>query len=167
MKIKREAQVNDYLTEALLQLMKKKPYREITITELCEKAGVTRMSFYRNFADKEDILKKWISAVTADFLTDSGISYKNDSTRTYFTKLFTHMQNYTDICISLHQAGLMHLVKDEFDNVFLTLHRDEYDDYKSFFLAGGVYNIFLMWLMRGCRETPAELAEKLTNLLEK
>ncbi len=91
MKIKREAFVNEYITEALLMLMKKKAYKDITITEICTKAGVTRMSFYRNFESKEDILRRWITDITDRFLTVSGISYKNDSPREYFVKLFTHI----------------------------------------------------------------------------
>jgi len=167
MKTRREALANEYLTEALLRLMEKKNYRDITITELCEKAGVTRMSFYRNFDSKEDILREWISGVTASFLLDSNISYKNDSPREYFSKLFHHMRKYSGVCTTLYQMGLIHLVKDEFDTVFLTLHGHEYDDYKSYFLAGGVYNVFLLWLINGCRETPEELAEKMTGILER
>ena len=33
----------------ILQLMEKKPFSEIKISELCERAGVSRISFYRNF----------------------------------------------------------------------------------------------------------------------
>ena len=50
MKVKREALVSAYITEALLILMKKEKYKDITITEICEKAGTTRMSFYSKFS---------------------------------------------------------------------------------------------------------------------
>lgn len=56
MKTKREALAEAYITEALLILIQKKNYRDISITEICAKAGVTRMSFYRNFRCKEDVL---------------------------------------------------------------------------------------------------------------
>ena len=167
MKIKREAWVGEYITEALLLLMRKKDYKDISITEICEKAGVTRMSFYRNFESKEDILKKWTTDVTDSFLIDSGISYKNDSTKEYFVKLFSHMKHYQDICLALSEAGLMHIVKDQFDRVFLEIHRNEYDDYKSYFLAGGIYNVFHLWLTKGCKESPDELADRLESILEK
>ena len=74
MKVKREALVDEYIIEALLLLMKKKEYKDISITEICERAGVTRMSFYRNFDSKEDILKKWLTRITDSFLVISGIS---------------------------------------------------------------------------------------------
>ena len=167
MKIKREALVGEYITDALLFLMKKKAYKDISITEICEKAGVTRMSFYRNFDSKEDVLRKWVTAVTDNFLKVSGISYKNESTEVYFTKLFTHMEQHKAICLAMYQADLIHIIKEQFDHVFIELHRDEYDDYKSYFLAGGIYNVFLLWLMGGCRERPEELAGRLESILVK
>ena len=36
------------LTKALLSLLKKKKLHEITISELCNKAGLSRLSYYRN-----------------------------------------------------------------------------------------------------------------------
>ena len=167
MKVKREALVSAYITKALLILMKKEKYKDITITEICEKAGTTRMSFYRNFSSKEDILKKWVTEITDNFLLISGISYKTDSSRVYFIKLFTHMEQHKAICLSLYEANLIYLVKEQFDRVFVSIHHNEYDDYKSYFLSGGIYNVFLLWLMNGCKESPQELAGRLENLLTK
>ena len=42
--------------QALTELMREKEYREITVTELARKAGVSRMACYRNFSSKDDIL---------------------------------------------------------------------------------------------------------------
>ncbi|MCR5295610.1 MAG: TetR/AcrR family transcriptional regulator [Lachnospiraceae bacterium] len=167
MKPKREALVGDYIEEALLLLMKTKDYGAVSITEICKKAGVTRMSFYRNFESKEDILKKWVGSITASFLADSRISYKNNSSREYFIKLFTHMEQHKDTCLSLYKAGLIYIVKEQFDRVFLEIHEDEYDEYKSFFLAGGIYNVFLLWLINGCRESPSEIADRMENIFKK
>ncbi len=44
------------LYTALRRLMDRKPFREISITELVEEAKVSRMAFYRNFQNKGDIL---------------------------------------------------------------------------------------------------------------
>ncbi len=167
MKIKREALVSEYIMDALLMLMRKKEYKDISITEICEKAGVTRMSFYRNFESKEDILKKWLTSITDDFLAVSGISYKNDSNRDYFIKLFTHLKQYKVICTTMYKADMIYLVKNQFDRVFLEIHRGDYDDYKSYFLAGGIYNVFLLWLINGCKESPQQIANKMRDILIK
>lgn len=167
MKIKREALVGVYITDAFLLLLKKKEYRDISITEICKKAGVTRMSFYRNFAGKEDILSQKVRDVTDNFLEESAISYRNDTLSSYFIKLFSHMEQQKELCTALKKAGLFHLIKDEFDRVFLDTYRQEYDDYKSVFLAGGIYNVFLFWFLNGCRENPEDLAKRLEEILAK
>ena len=167
MKTKREGLVSGYITDALLFLMEREDYHNISITDLCKKAGVTRMSFYRNFESKEDVLRKWIHDVTERFLEQSETSYRNDSSRDYIVTLFTHLRQYQGICAAIYRAGLSYLLKDEFDRVFLSVHRDEYEDYKSYFHAGGVYNVFLLWLIKGCRESPEELADKLKGMLDK
>lgn len=167
MKIKREALVDVYITEALLILLRDKEYKDISITEICKKAGVTRMSFYRNFESKEDILLKKVRNVTDSFVKESDISYKSDTVSSYFVKLFTHMQQQKDLCAALNKAGLIYMVKDEFDRVFLNAYKNEYDEYKSIFLAGGIYNVFLFWLINGCRDDPETLAQRLDSILMK
>lgn len=167
MKIKREALVDVYITEALLILLRDKEYKDISITEICKKAGVTRMSFYRNFASKEDILFKKVRNVTDSFVKESDISYKSDTVSSYFVKLFTHMQQQKELCAALNKAGLIYMVKDEFDRVFLNTYENDYDEYKSLFLAGGIYNVFLFWLINDCRDDPETLAQRLDGILMK
>ena len=42
----------DSIEEALLYLMLEQPYKSITIRSLTERAGLSRQTFYLNFADK-------------------------------------------------------------------------------------------------------------------
>ena len=56
----RNAYVVEQLTAALLELLRERPLGEISVSQLCEKAGVGRTSFYRNFQEKEDILRAHI-----------------------------------------------------------------------------------------------------------
>ncbi|MDE5631168.1 MAG: TetR/AcrR family transcriptional regulator, partial [Bacilli bacterium] len=68
MRIQSEKYVDEYIISALFTLMKKKKYEDISITEITNKAGVSRVSFYRNFNSTEDIIKKWIEDITDHFL---------------------------------------------------------------------------------------------------
>lgn len=167
MKTGRKTYTETYITEALLLLLDKKRYEDIPITEICRKAGVTRTSFYRHFETKDDILSRKTRSITNTFLKESQISYKNDPFGSYFSKLFSHMHDHLDFCHSLRKANKFYLIKEEFERVFLNTYKEDYDMYKSAFLAGGIYNIFYFWFMSGCKEEPALLAEKLDNLFVK
>ena len=167
MRLQSKKYVDKYITEALFNLMKKKEYNNISITEICENAGTGRMSFYRNFESKEDIIKKWITNTTDNFLKESDINYKKDSTKDYFIKLFTHLEKYKTEAYLIYKANLFNLLKNEFDSKLINLHQMEYENYKSYFIAGGIFNVYYFWLINGSKESPKELANKMVDLLEK
>ena len=48
---------------ALMKLLENKPLRDITISELVTKAGVSRNAFYRNYGSKEAILEQLLTTV--------------------------------------------------------------------------------------------------------
>ena len=50
--------VKKQITLALLELLKEKPLVDISISELTQKAQIGRVSFYRNYQTKEDILRE-------------------------------------------------------------------------------------------------------------
>lgn len=45
------------LKKTMHKLMKEKSFTSITVKELCEKAGVSRRSFYRYYMDKYELLQ--------------------------------------------------------------------------------------------------------------
>lgn len=50
----------DKFCTALFTLMAQKPFERVTITELCREAGFERMTFYRHFSDKADIIAYYL-----------------------------------------------------------------------------------------------------------
>lgn len=167
MRIQSEKYVDEYITNALFNLMKHKKYDDISITEITQKAGVGRMSFYRNFNSKEEIIQKWIEDTTNAFLENSDINYKKDNTKEYFSKLFTHLEKYKEYATLIYKANLTHLLKNEFENRILKIYEKEYGCYKSYFLAGGIFNVYYYWLMNGCKESPDIIANKLVDFMQK
>ncbi|MFR5847726.1 MAG: TetR/AcrR family transcriptional regulator, partial [Streptococcus salivarius] len=70
--LKRFNQENKAITResieiSLLQLLEKKDFKKITISELVERAGVSRAAFYRNYGSKEEILKSIFESIIAKF----------------------------------------------------------------------------------------------------
>lgn len=49
-------QTKEWLYQSLIKLMKTHPYEKITITQIVQTAGVSRMGYYRNFESKDAIL---------------------------------------------------------------------------------------------------------------
>ena len=105
--------------------------------------------------------------LTEEFLTNTNISYEKDTLKDYFIKLFTHLEKFKIETILIYKADLFNLLKDEFDNRLMTIYKNKYTDYKSYFIAGGIFNVYYYWLKNGCVETPSEIANKLVNLMQK
>ncbi len=46
------------LKEALLRLLESAPLDKISVTQLCQEAGVNRATFYRHYTSQEDVLQE-------------------------------------------------------------------------------------------------------------
>lgn len=60
------------VVNSLLTLLEEKPMDDITISELTQLAGISRMTFYRNYSCKEDILSEHFKDVLAQYKKDMG-----------------------------------------------------------------------------------------------
>lgn len=56
-------QIEQWMMDSLLSLMKEKPFREIKITEIVERAQLARCTFYRYYASKEELLMQCCKTV--------------------------------------------------------------------------------------------------------
>ena len=49
-----------WIFDALMLLMDEKPYGKITVSDITEKAGIARPTFYRNYDDKDDVVFEYL-----------------------------------------------------------------------------------------------------------
>ncbi|AXI67784.1 TPA: TetR/AcrR family transcriptional regulator [Streptococcus suis] len=87
----------DYIQEALLQLIQQKAYDKITITDIANRAGVTRISFYRNFDSKDAILKQALERAYSAYKKE----YGNDLS---FPSLFSFFQQNKTLIDCLYKS---------------------------------------------------------------
>jgi cytidylate kinase len=58
--------------------MDEKLYNKITVSDICEKAGVARPTFYRNYNDKDDVIFGYLINTVNIELISTGKAGKND-----------------------------------------------------------------------------------------
>lgn len=154
----RNAYVIEHLTDSLLTLLQKKAICEISISELCEVAGVGRTSFYRNFEIKEDILKRHIETLFQGWMNEWKSRTELPIDQSVFL-VFSHLEANRSFYGLLYERGLIYLLKD----ILLDLwgfdpEQEVVAAYASAYVAFFLYGWIEVWLRRGMKETAAELA---------
>ncbi len=95
----------DCIYQALIQLMEIKPYEDITITDITKKAGVSRMAYYRNYREKDDILIDHLKKTLKK--TESRISVRSDLAQKDFWKESIRLRQKDPINELILRAGLL------------------------------------------------------------
>ena len=154
---RRNAYVVEQLTGSMLALLEEKPIGEISISELCDKAGVGRTSFYRNYEDKTDIVKAFITRLFQDWM-DKCKKTSDLSVREMVQIVFSHFETNRDFYGLLNKRGLIYLLKD----IILDLcgfdpGQEMPKAYASAYVAFFVYGWIEVWFRRGMRDTAEEL----------
>lgn len=157
---------NEVVIESIIQstfdLLKSNSLDNISITDIVRHAGVSRNSFYRNFKDKEDILRRYIVNETECWQEEIHKKHKSmlDSGE-FILLLLEHLYDYRHLTSFLMRDKKMYLLEEEFDYRLKKRLESESDPWHIAFLAGGLYKIFLYWAETGYQKTPQEIASLL------
>ena len=155
--IERSRFTKDCIVQSLLNLMDEQPFASISIQSIVDSAGVSRMAYYRNFSSKEDILRYHISTVGQQFISHWEKAKPKDF-QEYLLLLFEHLLDQKELGIKLQKAGMLYLSREAFDKTILSYAKDTKSFYNLSFFAGGLFNLYEHWLVKGCKETPKQLS---------
>ena len=156
--------VVESLQGALLQLIVRRPYEQITITELCKKAGVSRMAFYGNFTCKDDIFKRIVSDLQTEMLARIGSPFRQTLTLDWYVSLFEFVKEKANVLQPIFKAGYQDKYLELVNSIVLR-HKDlqPNETYLRLLWSGGVVNSVVYWLVGGMTETPKQMAQYCQN----
>ncbi len=100
----RAVRTRDALATALIALMHDKGFDEISVQEICDRAGVSRSTFYTHFADKDEMFIRH----TVAFAQAMGSQLTWDNTAACYRfpirGMFEHVRQMRPLFESLHKA---------------------------------------------------------------
>lgn len=141
-----------YLAEALIDLMKHEDFEEITVKKLAKRAGVSRMTYYRYFSDKKELLSFYMQYIFELFM--STIEDKKEYLfRSYehILQSLTFFKQYEDFAKCLCQAGINDIMLDALNSYIRNLPAFEKHagsrSYPLYFYAGALYNVYIQWIL--------------------
>ncbi|GAB20228.1 putative TetR family transcriptional regulator [Gordonia effusa NBRC 100432] len=166
------ARSQEWLINALFALMREKSYSDITITDIATRAELSRRTFYRNFATKDELIDAYCRRLVDDYVHRMRKADLTKS-RDVALRFFEFWTDHADFLELLTSSGLSSLLLRKFNEhigaIFIRTQTPRFDDavhleYALAFTAGGYFNVLFAWLHLGKRETPAEMADAIVSL---
>lgn len=149
---------------ALFSLMKNQLFATITIRELCKKAGISRMAFYRNYNSKEEVVVDYFKNYVQPFY--QYLSNQKEKEPVAITRaFFEYVDRHTELFAVLIKSGVENLLIKEFtqfvsqfylDNVQSIPFEGDYAFYWNSFISAGLYNMTIEWI-KNDKETSIDL----------
>lgn len=162
---------SDVFIMALLELMKEKTFSEISISELCRKAGLSRNTFYKFFPGKSallEYLKEDIALGYVEYknnLTPGGMSAGMESFIHYFS-FWYQLRDWVDVLV---KNDLWEQIAMPEDREISLLSARDWDSYLAdtpkaiemmhMFLAAGCVQLVKWWSLNRYEKTPTQMAE--------
>ena len=141
-------------------MIKKQPFSQITVRDLCNAAGVGRASFYRNYEIKEDVLTAYIIKQWREY-------EKQNRLKEYSLDNMVRVQSYFEFCYSMRPLNDT-LIQQKQEGIILKAYEiimpnlDQGESNESFalsYMAYGLFGVFIMWAKGGYAQTPKEMAK--------
>ncbi|MGN0693211.1 MAG: TetR/AcrR family transcriptional regulator [Oscillospiraceae bacterium] len=154
---------------ALINLIGVKPFDKITITELVLRSGVSRMSFYRNYKTKEDVIMDMCTELEEQLYESiSDDSFKKEPRKWYFG-LFSRVMSHEKELSLLFSANMPQNISIRIltaaGEVFKKLSLSDEEKYKASAWEGALIGIIFHWLSSGMKESPDEMADMCMKLI--
>ena len=151
-------QSKSLLQQAFLLLLKDKTFDEISIAELCRKAGVSRQTFYSNYRYKEDVLLEHLDDILNEFYNYNISKLDFDEVFQILSMIFTKYRHFLQ---NLFRANLDFQIMFRFEKLLKRMNTNvimhSHIEYIDCFFAGGMYLVLRKWLLMGTPITALEL----------
>ena len=164
------------LETCLLELMTTESYAQITISHICDRAGISRKSFYRYFSSKEGCLYALLDHAIFD-----GASYylpgltENQSTMTIYERFFCYWKEKAPLLDALEKntMGLLlaermlaYIVSEEQELRHIFREPADESAERSVFYISGIMGLILTWHKSGFSKSSAQMAAILSDMID-
>ena len=149
------------IEHVFVSLLQTKELSQITVSDICKKAGLNRTTFYANYLDIYDLADKIKEHLENEMKQLYQEEYEKRFNSNDYLKLFRHIKdnplfyktyfklgydnNYKVVLYDYEQA------KKYFD--------DKHIEYHIEFFKSGLNAVLKKWLENDCAETPEEIVE--------
>ena len=165
---------------ALIELIQEKPYDDVTVKDVLDRASVGRSTFYLHYRDKEDLLLSQLEQFL-EFMSTMLIVRREASRRVVpVAEIFDHIGGQNRIYRALQESDRLNDFFDLAQGYFArgiarrlvdlggssNLKKRELDA-QAAALAGSMLSLLRWWLARGEKESPRSMDETFHKMVWK
>lgn len=176
-KSEQSAQRQREMEHQLLKMMETLRFDEITVTDLCSRAGYSRKAFYRYFSGKDGALYALIDHTLWELESFSLVEERMDAhgSLAKMTSFFHFWKKQKQLLDALSFSGINNILAERMLlysgtgtlQRFLTYSDMDVRDYATVFGVNGIVALLFRWHGSGYQQTPEQIAEIAWNLLTK
>lgn len=164
------------LSQSLKELLGKKPLNKITISDITEECGISRMTFYYHFKDIYDLLE-WTCIEEAKRALEDKTHY--ETWQEGFLQIFNSVKENKPFIMNIyrcvHQEQVEKYLKPQVDHLILHIIQEEIgtkkirkedQEFVAQIYAYVFVGLMLDWIKDDMREDPNVIVDRLGILME-
>lgn len=172
---RRALKTQKQIKEALTELLTQKELRSITIQELCDKADIHRVTFYKHFEDIYDLYDQ----MKKEILSELGLlilRFHENPSKDFGKEMIDYIENNPKVfkmIFSPHNiSSLRHQFMNMIEGVFRLIQtekqtaelKDEKLEYISAFWSSGCIAVIEKWVHNDCSQSKEYIMQMLSHL---
>lgn len=165
----RTQKIYDALLAAFKELLAEKPFEQITVNELCERARTRRATFYKHFADKYEFMDFMMRQMRSDLMQNAASRFQSSTPKDYYHALvdlgLDFVQENKKMLLSMNNSSMVNVmlqtVTETTEPAPLGYASDEV---QTQFLLGALNQCAKWWVLHMDKVSKDEMRKKLYEL---
>ena len=152
------------ISSALMTLLKTLPYEKISISKLCNEAGVSRQTFYKNFKTLDNVVYYKLQQIRTQYNKRNSLT---DIEKQSISDFYHYIQSSKEYALLLAQNKLIPVFEERVKEKavdYLTRYEKQMigghtKEYLHTYVAAMVIALARKWLESNCKKTAEQMAE--------
>lgn len=169
----RQTATKQHIRKALIQLLLEEKFETISVSKLCQRAGINRGTFYLHYLDKFDL----IETLKEEIITQLRKNFEETTnTRDLLITNLSYLQQNHDLIYAVSQSHYLNFRETIREFMLSILTNDQHKVQTEHFLKenfpisekyalevflSSIEGIISLWISSGTKETP----EEMTNMI--
>ena len=174
----RQTSTKQHIREALIQLLLEEKFETISVSKLCQRAGINRGTFYLHYLDKYDLIETLKEEIIAQL---SKNFEETTNTRDLLITNLSYLQQNYDLIYAVSQSHYLNFRETIREFMLSILTNEQHKLQTEHFLKenftisekyalevflSSVEGIISLWISSGTKETPEEMTNTILQTFD-